>query len=121
MFTACIAVTISLALSRCTRIPLLPPKPRRRHSQFDFLGAICLVLAVVAPLLAISVGGEMLPWDHPLEIAILCLSPMFFGLFYWVESRAKSPIIPTRFLRNRDALMVFASAVGVVFAYNTVS
>ncbi|KAL8404883.1 hypothetical protein RB594_009678 [Gaeumannomyces avenae] len=120
MFVSCALVATSAAFARSARVDLLPPMPSLSGRPFDALGAVTLLVAIVAPLMAISLGGEMLPWTHPLEMALLCISPLFLALFCWVESRAALPIIPMGLLRNKNALMVIAAAAGVVFAYNSV-
>ncbi|EJT75486.1 hypothetical protein GGTG_05419 [Gaeumannomyces tritici R3-111a-1] len=115
MFVSCALVAISAAFARSARVDLLPPMPGLSERPFDALGAVTLLVAIVAPLMAISLGGEMLPWTHPLEMALLCISPLFLALFCWVESRAALPIIPMGLLRNKNALMVIAAAAGVIF------
>ncbi|KAL8345519.1 hypothetical protein RB601_005530 [Gaeumannomyces tritici] len=120
MFVSCALVAISAAFARSARVDLLPPMPGLSERPFDALGAVTLLVAIVAPLMAISLGGEMLPWTHPLEMALLCISPLFLALFCWVESRAALPIIPMGLLRNKNALMVIAAAAGVAFAYSVI-
>lgn len=122
MFASCALVTASIIFIRSARIDLLlPPIPSLRQRPFDALGAVTLLLAVVTPLMAISLGGEILPWTHPLEVALLCISPIFLTLFCWVESKAALPIIPMGLISNGSTLTVIAAAAGVVFAYNSAS
>ncbi|KLU84721.1 hypothetical protein MAPG_03760 [Magnaporthiopsis poae ATCC 64411] len=121
MLASCALVTASIILIRSAPIGLLlPPLPSLRQRPFDALGAVTLLLAVVTPLMAISLGGEILSWTHPLEIILLCISPILLALFCWVESKAALPIIPMGLVSNGNALTVIVSAAGVVFAYNSV-
>ncbi|KAH7377959.1 major facilitator superfamily domain-containing protein [Cadophora sp. MPI-SDFR-AT-0126] len=112
-------------------LTLHPPPPTPKHSaptiapassnlkNIDFLGSISLFIAVATPLFAINIGGNILPWPHPLEILLLCLTPLGIALFYYFESRhASFPIIPTRFIRMRSVVAVICCAFPVVFAFN---
>ena len=103
---------------------LLPPSPINTSltsTKIDLLGSISLFIAVATPLFAISIGGNILPWTHPLEILLLCLTPLGIGLFYYVESiHASFPIIPTRFIRMGSVVAVICCAFPVVFAFNQV-
>src|SRR5947207_2684954 len=95
-----------------------PSTTRCHHHQWYSLS---LSIAVATPLFALNLGGSILPWDHPIVIAIFCLVPFGFGLFYFVESRmATLPIIPMHFLRMPTAIAVMSCAFPIVFAFNQV-
>ena len=90
-------------------------------TKIDLLGSISLFIAVATPLFAINIGGNILSWTHPLEILLLCLTPLGIGLFYYVESRhASFPIIPTTFIRMGSVVAVIFCTFPVVFAFNQV-
>ena len=93
------------------------------HSEkkIDVLGTLALFAAVGVPLFAINIGGNMLPWDHPGEIALLCTAPLAVAFFFFVEARANAnPIIPTRLIRIPAVAKVLMCSFCVVFAYNQV-
>lgn len=70
-----------------------------------FLGAFTLIGALVFFLLGLITGGNILPWTHPLFLAPLMVSALFFCVFIYVEnSDAKEPIIPLHLLLNRTVL-----------------
>ncbi|KAL8825488.1 MAG: hypothetical protein Q9191_004386 [Dirinaria sp. TL-2023a] len=74
-------------------------------SRIDFLGSSLLVSALVLFLLGITVGGNVVPWSHPLACAPLPLSFAFFCAFIYVErSVAREPILPLHYLKVRTIL-----------------
>lgn len=115
MFVATIAVLATLRLPRL-------PAATMSSSRIDFLGAIILLIAVAMPLSAINIGGNLVSWAHPAVIALLCLTPLGFGLFAYVESRkVTNPIIPMRFVRTGSVLAVMACVIPINLAFNQVS
>ena len=99
-----------------TAIQPSAPKP------VDIPGSITLFMAVATPLFAINIGGDILPWNHPGEITLLCLSPLAILLFYHVESSiAASPIVPMRFIRMPTVIAVLACYFPIVCAFNQVT
>ena len=74
-------------------------------SRVDFTGAFFLVSAMVLFLLGITVGGNMVPWQHPLAWVPLPLSGICICCFIYVEAYvAKEPILPLHFLRDPTIL-----------------
>lgn len=74
-------------------------------SRIDFLGAGLLVSTLVLFLLGITVGGNVVPWSHPLACAPLPLSLAFFCAFIYVErSVAREPVLPLHYLKDRTIL-----------------
>lgn len=97
-----------------------PPRTPERKT-IDYTGTISLFVAVAAPLFAINIGGNILPWNHYVVILLLAITPLLFGFLYTVESRfATNPIMPVRLVRIPAAIAVIACAVPVVFAFNQV-
>lgn len=75
----------------------------RRASRIDWAGAVLLVGAVLALLVAVD------------GTATAVLLPLAIGLgavFVWVEGRAESPILPPALLKNR--VIATSSAVGLL-------
>ncbi|KAF2810816.1 uncharacterized protein BDZ99DRAFT_385719, partial [Mytilinidion resinicola] len=116
----CLMAVAVVALYLTLRLPGTD-KPKSLHAakRVDFLGALLLLLAVATPLFAINLGGDLLPWNHPVEIILLSLTPFFVSLFYYVETRvATSPIIPMRFIRMPAVIAVFACGLPINFAFD---
>ncbi|KAL8693994.1 MAG: hypothetical protein Q9218_001293 [Villophora microphyllina] len=85
-----------------------PKKPldnRSSISRVDFLGAFLLVATLVLFLMALTTGGNIVPWSHPLASASLPTAALLFSAFIYVEQRvAREPILPLHFLYDRTVL-----------------
>ncbi len=86
-------------------------RPQGRQHDIDFLGAGLLVLTVTPFLLALSTGGNIIPWLSPVEMALIVATLLFGSLFLWNESRAREPILPLTLFQNR----IFSIATFVIF------
>ncbi|ORX55061.1 hypothetical protein DM01DRAFT_1335358 [Hesseltinella vesiculosa] len=76
-----------------------------RLKQVDYAGVLAVVTAVVAFLLATSMGGNMLPWSHPFVIGCLVLSLLSAIVFCVVEKNwASSPLMPWSIISSRTPL-----------------
>ena len=114
MFVAFVAVYFTVHVPSIEKLPATT-------ERIDFLGAISLFVAIATPLFAINLGGNIVPWNHPVEIFLFCFTPFALGLFYFIESRvAVFPIIPSRFIKMASVIAVVACAFPVVFAFNQV-
>ena len=96
------------------------PQPRIKNGV-DFLGCLTLVSALASPLLALNLGGNVLPWSHPLVITLFSLTPFLITGFCYIELHvAACPVIPLRFLRSAAILKVLLASVPILFAWNQV-
>ena len=60
---------------------------------------------MTALIFGLNLGGNELPWTHPLVLTILPLSAAFFGLFLLVEGKfAREPLMPLSLLSHRTPL-----------------
>ena len=75
------------------------PKVKREH-KIDYFGALLLVLAVSAVLLAVSVYGPEDGWTDPNTLTAIALGLILILAFLWQENRAAEPILPLRLFRN---------------------
>ncbi len=94
--------------------------PGRR--QVDYAGALLLMAAVSALLLALSWGGVLLPWTSP-GILLLAATALVLGALFWArEHHAPEPILPPRLFRSPvfavsgplivlSAMVMFASVI----------
>lgn len=106
-----------LAMTLCYRgLAHLPPA---RHApgkpRVDWLGAVLLTVAIVSCLLALSWGGDVIPWlgwqTGALALAVVVSAA---GLA-WQERRAAAPMLPPRLFTNRAYLLgVLASALAAL-------
>lgn len=92
-----------------------PSKLRR----IDFIGAISLALAIVSLLGALSLGGQDLPWGHPVVISMAAGSVALGFLFVvWEKRYALEPVFPPALVVRRDIavsylIMAFQTAAQV--------
>ncbi|KAJ4164652.1 hypothetical protein LMH87_006315 [Akanthomyces muscarius] len=62
--------------------------------EFDLKGSGLLTASTTAFILGLNLGGNILPWSHPIVIASIAVFAVAFPTFLWVESRAAKPIMP---------------------------
>lgn len=59
-------------------------------------------------MLPLEIGGQKVPWPHPIIFALVSMGLVMLGLFIAAETRwAKEPIFPLRLLKSRDALLCY--------------
>ena len=86
---------LAMTSNALKRVPYHP----RKH-KIDVLGAVLMMAAAVALLLALSWGGRKFDWVS-LEIgALLLASAMLWGLFAWRLARTQEPFLPLAVLGN---------------------
>ena len=70
--------------------------------QIDYGGCALVLSGTILILVALSYGGQALPWDAALVLSTLILGlALWFGLFFYEWKVAKLPIIPLRTFKNR--------------------
>ncbi len=73
---------------------------RDKKPQIDWYGAISLSAAVLAILLALVIGGERHDaWGSWPVLGLFGTGLLLTGLFIWVESKAKEPLLPLSLFR----------------------
>jgi EmrB/QacA subfamily drug resistance transporter len=85
------------------------PRNERPH-QLDVIGAILMVAAGLALMLALAWGGTHYPWRSPLIIGLLAGSAMLWGLFAARLLTAREPFIPVAILRGRVTSTITCAA-----------
>lgn len=90
--------------------------------QIDVLGACLLILALSAQLVGLSLGGNILPWNHMWVILPLLSSVVLLVAFVAVEANTTAaPLIPLKMLRGQLAVSTQISNVCVGMAAYAVS
>ncbi|KAF6837927.1 multidrug resistance protein fnx1 (MFS multidrug transporter) [Colletotrichum plurivorum] len=75
---------------------------REKVRRIDFLGAACLVAAVVALLVGLDAGSNR-GWTNPVTLAGLAATPLLFAVFVFVEMRVAShPFAPGHIIFDRS-------------------
>jgi MFS family permease len=75
------------------------PRHDRPH-QLDVLGAVLMVGAAIALMLALTWGGRRYSWGAPQILALLAGSGSLWLLFAWRVMTTKEPFIPLSVLRD---------------------
>lgn len=85
-------------------------KTTARVSRIDFIGAILLGCTILVVLLPLEIGGNFVPWSHPIVGCLFAAS--FVGLVLWIlweELYSSEPILSPRLLVKRSVL--FSNAI----------
>jgi EmrB/QacA subfamily drug resistance transporter len=67
----------------------------------DYAGLTALVLMVGSAMLALSWGGVNYTWGSPVIIGLFAFAAVMFGVFLFVESKAREPIVPLYLFKSR--------------------
>ncbi|MDP2298058.1 MAG: MDR family MFS transporter [Pseudolabrys sp.] len=105
-----------IALAMTSRVLRLVPFHPRKH-RLDLIGALLLMLAAVALLLALSWGGRRFDWLSGETGALLAVSAVLWALFAWRLMAVDEPFLPLSVLGNpvvRSAALAGACTMGVL-------
>jgi MFS family permease len=106
----------ALALLMTNRALRRLPRHERPH-RLDVIGAVLMVGAAVALLLALAWGGSAYGWGSPQILGLLGASAALWTLFAWRLMRAPEPFIPPAMMREP---VVGAIVVAGFFAIGTI-
>ncbi|KAG6014601.1 hypothetical protein E4U41_004802, partial [Claviceps citrina] len=88
--------------------------------EFDARGSMLLTLSVSFLILGLSLGGNVVPWSHPLVTASLAIFVVCFPAFIWVESRVDKPIMPLRLIAHAPRANLIFSNFCAAFLSNAI-
>src|SRR5690349_14462232 len=103
---------LGMTSSVLKRVPYQP----RKH-KLDYIGAVLMMIAAVALLLALSWGGRRYDWISVQSGALIITSVAFWGLFAWRLVVTKEPFLPLSVLANpvvRCATLAGACCMGTL-------
>ncbi|KAK8030421.1 major facilitator superfamily transporter [Apiospora arundinis] len=84
------------------------PSGRTGLARIDIVGTTLLALAILTLLLPIELGGNKIPWTHPVIFGLVVATLVLGGLFLATEARwAVEPIFPVELLMQRDVLLAY--------------
>jgi MFS family permease len=74
--------------------------------SIDWFGAITLSGGIISVLLALVMGGSgqeagHYAWGSPQIIGLFSIGAILLGLFLWIQTRTKEPIMPLHLFKNR--------------------
>ncbi|KAF5653743.1 major facilitator family transporter [Fusarium heterosporum] len=73
-----------------------------RIKKIDVLGALLLGSSVLAFMVPLEIGGQKIPWSHPIVPGLAAIGIFLATAFVFVESRAREPIFPLRLFSNNN-------------------
>ncbi len=88
-------IALAMTSNVLKRVPYHP----RKH-RLDIVGALLMMAAAVALLLALSWGGRRFDWISPQAGALLAASALLWGLFAWRLVATVEPFLPLAVLGN---------------------
>ncbi|KAI9683615.1 MAG: hypothetical protein M1829_004919 [Trizodia sp. TS-e1964] len=82
---------------------------------FDFAGSFFLTSCVTFLILGLNLGGNILPWSHPVVISSLVLFLITSVLLVKIESKAKFPLMPLHLLLSAPrSEIIFSNFFGAI-------
>jgi EmrB/QacA subfamily drug resistance transporter len=103
---------LGMTASVLKRVPFHP----RKH-DLDVIGAVLMMAAAVALLLALSWGGRRFDWISAEIGALIAASAVLWGLFAWRLVSVREPFLPLTVLANpvvRCATLAGACSMGTL-------
>ncbi|SDC14869.1 drug resistance transporter, EmrB/QacA subfamily [Paenibacillus sp. UNCCL117] len=92
-------------------IMILFPKVERRASEkIDYAGSLFLTLTIVPLLLGFSWAGTKYDWGSQQILGLFGAALVSLIIFIWVESKAKSPVLPLSLFRN--GIITISNVIG---------
>ena len=110
------AAQVPLTLATFVLAAIVLPDTPRSRVEFDLLGAATLGLGATVLLLAVN-RGPVVGWTHPAVLAGFLAAPALFFAFYVVERRARHPLLPLHYVRQRNFTFPIATQFFTNFAY----
>ncbi|KAK8081184.1 transporter [Apiospora hydei] len=78
--------------------------------DFDFVGSGLLCIILTTMILGLNLGGQILPWSHPIVASALVVCAACIPLFLYVEWRCAShPLVPLDFISRAPRANLLAS------------
>ncbi|KAJ2969205.1 hypothetical protein NQ176_g8791 [Zarea fungicola] len=88
--------------------------------EFDIKGSVLLTISTTLFILGLNLGGNVLPWSHPIVIAAMSTFAVVFPIFLWVESRTVKAIMPLHLITKMPhANLIFSNFIAT-FLVNAV-
>ncbi|WP_335872575.1 MDR family MFS transporter [Bacillus sp. 2205SS5-2] len=81
-------------------LKLYPTHIRKEKEPVDYLGSLLLTAVIISLLLGFTWGGSKYDWASIEIIGLFSLTIITLGLFIFVESKAKSPVLPLYLFKN---------------------
>jgi EmrB/QacA subfamily drug resistance transporter len=94
----------------------LPSSGRRGRPHIDYLGASVLAAGLSAIVLVASLGGTTWRWGAAQTIIVAAVGVALLVAFFFIEQRAREPVLPPALMRDRIFVVAGAESLIVGFA-----
>lgn len=85
--------------------------------SIDLTGSLFLILSVTALIMGLNLGGNVVPWSHPLVISSLVASLVLSVVLVRYERGVRRAVLPIELLtRNPRAGIIFGNFFGAISA-----
>jgi EmrB/QacA subfamily drug resistance transporter len=91
-------------------LSMFPKVERRPAESIDYLGSLFLTLTIVPLLVGFTWAGTKYAWGSEQILGLFGLAFVFTLVFLWVESKAKSPVLPLYLFRN--SIVTLSNLIG---------
>lgn len=91
---------------------LFPSVKAKEKSPVDYLGSLLLSITIVPMLLAFSWAGSQYSWTSFEILGLFAVSLLALLLFIFVETKAKSPVVPLFLFKN--SIFTLSNIVGLL-------
>jgi EmrB/QacA subfamily drug resistance transporter len=95
---------------------LMPETRGRSRARFDWAGAVLLGFGITSVLLATNRGSSW-GWSSPGVVLLYAVAPVALVGFLVAERRAVEPLLPMRWLRERNITAPLGNQLFANFAY----
>ncbi|MFE4211908.1 MFS transporter [Streptomyces sp. NPDC056844] len=103
------AIIALIVLQKTLKLPVI----KREGVKIDWSGAFFISAAVSLLLLWVTFAGDKYDWVSWQTYTMLGGTVVLIGLFLFIESKAREPIIPLRLFRNRTITLASAASLFV--------
>ncbi|KAF2818866.1 MFS general substrate transporter [Ophiobolus disseminans] len=101
-------------------IPSANPQPgktqKEKAAQFDWVGTVISVGAIVTLVMAVNLGGALYPWDSGSEIALIVVSALLWIAFavqqvFCIMTNTQQRLFPVHLLKQKMPVLLFLTCV----------
>jgi EmrB/QacA subfamily drug resistance transporter len=106
-------IFLPLGIFAFIMILMMFPKVERKASEkIDYWGSLFLSLAIIPLLLGFSWAGTKYAWGSPEVLGLFGAAAVALILFIFVETKAKSPVLPLSLFRND--IVTISNVIGFI-------
>ncbi|KAI1774097.1 major facilitator superfamily domain-containing protein [Hypoxylon cercidicola] len=93
---------------------------KQAMKKFDFKGSVLLTTSTTFLILGLNLGGNVVPWSHPIVIVSLAIFGVCFPICLYVESQHERPIMPLVLLHQSPRANIIFSNFIASFLLNAI-